>query len=151
MNFYRALPTRDAATTAREVALTFMGARPDGWPPARRAEMATFFSRIAYKKTDEWKEEIVYLDPTPSTPLKAVFPDGATTTIPAESDPRQVFADWLLRRGINGSRATSVNRIWAWTMGRGIIQRGGRHPAGQPPGEPGNAGVPGKRAGQRSL
>ena len=30
-------------------------------------------------------------------PLEAVFPDGTKTTIPADRDPREVFADWLIR------------------------------------------------------
>ena len=40
-----------------------MGARFESWPQARREGMAAFFSEVAYKKTDEWKEEIVYLNP----------------------------------------------------------------------------------------
>ncbi len=86
--------------------------------------MAVFFSRVAYKKTDEWKEEIVYLNPEPAEALKAVFPDGSSTTIPAESDPRRVFADWLITPENKWFNRNIVNRIWYWTMGHGIIQRG---------------------------
>ena len=35
--------------------------------------MARFFSRVAYKGTAEWKEEIVYLDPEATEPLRAIF------------------------------------------------------------------------------
>jgi len=30
-------------------------------------------------------------------PLEAAFPDGTKTTIPPDRDPREVFADWLIR------------------------------------------------------
>lgn len=122
VNFYRALVSRDPSAIARGVALTFMGVRADKWPPERLAGMAVFFSRIAYKKTDEWKEEIVYTNPELGGPLKGVFPDGAATTISAESDPRQVFADWLISPGNKWFARSIVNRLWFWTMGHGIIQ-----------------------------
>ncbi len=121
VNFYRAVQGRDPQSLAKVVALTFMGARFERWPEARRAGMAAFFSRVAYKKTDEWKEEIVYLDPTASKDLKAVFPDGKAVTIPAGADPRVAFADWLISPKNPWFARSVVNRIWAWTMGHGII------------------------------
>lgn len=54
-------------------------------------------------------------------PLAAVFPDGAKTTIPPNRDPREVFADWLIRPENPWFARASVNRTWAWAMGRGII------------------------------
>ena len=68
VNFYRAIQgTRSRPTIAAAVALTFMGARIENWPEERRAGMAAFFERVAYKSTAEWKEEIVYPDPRPPT------------------------------------------------------------------------------------
>ena len=96
VNFYRAIQGREPSAIASAVALTFMGVRLDKWPEAQRSDMETFFSRVAYKGTAEWKEEIVHLDPTATEPLKAVFPDGATVQIPPGEDPRTVFADWLI-------------------------------------------------------
>ncbi|MHB9131235.1 MAG: DUF1553 domain-containing protein [Armatimonadota bacterium] len=121
VNFYRALPARDPATIAKGVGLTFMGTRLEKWPVARASEMTAFFSRVAYKKSDEWKEEIVYLNPEPAGPLKAVLPDNTTVTIPADSDPRQAFADWLISPRNLWFNHVIVNRIWSWTMGHGII------------------------------
>lgn len=136
VNFYRALPARDPTTIARGVALTFMGTRLDTWPSARATDMATFFSRVAYKKTGEWKEEIVLLNPELAGPLKAVLPDGVPVTIPEESDPRQTFADWLLTpNNVWFSRAI-VNRLWCWTMGRGIINEADDIRPDNPPASP---------------
>jgi hypothetical protein len=55
-------------------------------------------------------------------PLAAVFPDGTKTTIPPDRDPREVFADWLIRPENPWFARNIVNRTWAWVMGRGIIQ-----------------------------
>jgi len=54
-------------------------------------------------------------------PLLAVFPDGAKTTVPSNRDPREVFADWLIRPENPCFTQAIVNRTWAWAMGRGII------------------------------
>lgn len=63
VNFYRAVQSKDPQTIAQAVALTFMGTRADKWPKEQLAGMAAFFSRISYKPTGEWKEEIVCFDP----------------------------------------------------------------------------------------
>jgi len=54
-------------------------------------------------------------------PLSALFPDGTQTTIPPNRDPREVFADWLIRPENPWLTRAIVNRTWAWAMGRGII------------------------------
>ena len=54
-------------------------------------------------------------------PLPAMFPDGTKTTIPPDRDPREVFADWLIRPENPWFAKNIVNRTWAWIMGRGII------------------------------
>jgi hypothetical protein len=122
VNFYRAVQQRTPAAIADAVALTFMGVRTASWPQDRRDGLAAFFSRIAYKETAEWKEEIVCLNPAPAGPLKATFPDGVTVEIPPEEDPRPVFADWLVAKNNPWFARNIVNRIWAWLLGRGIIQ-----------------------------
>ncbi len=121
VNFYRAIQGREPATIADAAALTFMGTRLDKWPQARRAEMAVFFSRLTYKQTAEWKEEIVCLNPAPAEALDAVLPDGTRVRIPPEQDPRMVFADWLIKADNPWFARNIVNRVWAWLVGRGII------------------------------
>ncbi|MEN8127330.1 MAG: DUF1553 domain-containing protein [Planctomycetota bacterium] len=121
VNFYRAIQGHEPSTIAGAAALTFMGVRLEQWPETKRKELEAFFSRVAYKGTAEWKEEIVYLDPAPTQSLKAVFPDGVKVTIRPDQDPRQVFADWLVTADNPWFARTIVNRIWYWLMGRGII------------------------------
>lgn len=121
VNFYRAIQGQNASTIASAVALTFMGTRLENWPAEQRDQMAVFFSRVAYKSTAEWKEEIIYLDPAPADALNAVFPDGQKVQIAPTQDPREVFADWLITADNPWFARTSVNRIWFWLMGRGII------------------------------
>ncbi|MHC4204735.1 MAG: DUF1553 domain-containing protein [Planctomycetota bacterium] len=121
VNFYRAIQGQEPSAIAGAVALTFMGVRLENWPQARRSGMEAFFSRVAYKLTAEWKEEIVYLDPAQTESLEAVFPDGVSVQIPPDRDPRVVFADWLVAPENPWFARNIVNRIWAWLLGRGII------------------------------
>jgi hypothetical protein len=128
VNFYRAIQVRKPPTIAQAVALTFMGVRAEKWPKERLAGMAAFFSQIGYKSTGEWKEEIVYFDPTQAAaqtgnpvPDTAVFPDGTSVKLPPGRDPRAVFADWLMAPQNPWFARNIVNRVWSWLLGRGII------------------------------
>ena len=121
VNFYRAIQGQNPPAIAAAAGLTFMGVRLDKWPKDRRAGTEAFFSRVAYKGTAEWKEQIVHLDPAPAGPLDAVFPDGGKVRIEAGKDPRAVFADWLITPKNKWFARNIVNRIWAWLLGRGII------------------------------
>ena len=121
VNFYRAIQGREPSAIAGAVALTFMGARLEAWPEDRRLGMEAFFARVAYKKTAEWKEEIVYPDPAPADPVETVFPDGTRVRIAPGADPRRVFADWLITPDNPWFARNIVNRVWAWLLGRGII------------------------------
>ena len=68
-------------------------------------------------------DEVVSPAPPPISqePLVGVFPDGTKVTIPPDKDPREVFADWLIRPDNPWFTKCIVNRVWAWIMGRGII------------------------------
>jgi hypothetical protein len=136
-NFYRAVQGRDPPSLAAAVALTFMGSRFERWPEARRAGMAAFFSRVAYKKTAEWKEEIVLLDPAPKGPLDAVLPDGTAVRVGPDEDPRAVFADWLLRPGNPWFARAVANRVWSWLLGRGVVHEPDDLREDNPPSVPG--------------
>jgi hypothetical protein len=149
VNFYRAIQGRTPEGITAAVALTFMGARVEAWPKERVAGMAAFFSQVGYKPTREWKEEHVYWNPVGSlvpvtnslpgvnasnaavvvslqstnpVPRKGVFPDGKKMRLPEETDPREVFTDWLIHPKNPFFARTIVNRQWAWLMGRGIIE-----------------------------
>ena len=136
VNFYRAVQGRDPISLAKATALTFMGVRIDKWPKAKQDQMAAFFSEVAYKRTDEWKEEIVYVDPTANKTLKVVFPDGTKATIPAGADPRQTFANWLISPSNKWFARNIANRMWAWTMGHGSIDEPDDIRSDNPPASP---------------
>ena len=121
VNFYRAVQGRKPLSIASVVMLTLMGTRLDGWPDAEKKGMEAFFSRIAFKPTTEWKEEIVCNDPAASTTLTARFPDGKAVQIAPGQDPRVVFADWLVRGDNPWFTGAICNRVWWWVMGRGIV------------------------------
>jgi hypothetical protein len=53
---------------------------------------------------------------------QAAFPDGAKIELPPDRDPREVFADWLLTPKNPWFTRSIVNRVWAWLLGRGIVQ-----------------------------
>ncbi len=121
VNFLRAVQGRGQQPLAAAVALTFMGSRLSTWPSDRRAGLESLFSRVAYKPTAEWKEEIVCLDPSLTEALEAILPDGRAVVVPAGSDPRMVFADWLITAENRWFARAAVNRTWAWIFGRGIV------------------------------
>jgi hypothetical protein len=127
VNFYRALQSKEPEAIARVVALTFLGARAEQWPPERLRGLAAFFSRVGFKGTREWKEEIVFFDPTAEgaegapLPTEGCFPDGTRAALPPGADPRACFAAWLIRPENPWFARALVNRVWFWLLGRGII------------------------------
>ena len=144
VNFYRAMQNREPAGIAQTVALTFMGTRADKWPKDKLAGMAAFFSKIGYKSTAEWKEEIVFFDPgktnlSGTNVIKIaspVFPDGTPAYLLPDKDPREVFADWLIDPKNPWFTQNIANRIWAWLLGRGIIQEPDDARPDNPPSNP---------------
>jgi hypothetical protein len=124
VNFYRAVQNKEPRAIAQTVALTFMGARAEKWPEGKLSGMAAFFSRISYKSTQEWKEEIVSFDPGKAEagkPVLAEFPDGKLARLLPNQDPREVFADWLTAEENPWFARNIVNRVWSWLLGRGIV------------------------------
>lgn len=121
VNFYRAVQNKQPSSIASAACLTFMGVRLEKWEDEKRKNIEAFFSRIAYKNTAEWKEEIVFLDPAETEPLDAVLPNGSKVQIPVTKDPREIFAKWLVSPDNPYFAKNTVNRIWFWLLGRGII------------------------------
>jgi len=136
VNFYRAVQSREPQAIAQAVALTFMGERAEKWPAERLSGMAAFFSRIGYKPTSEWKEEIVFFDSRKAPAAAAVFPDGTLSHLPADRDPREVFADWLVSPENPWFSRNVVNRVWSWLLGRGIVHEPDDFRRDNPPGNP---------------
>lgn len=139
VNFYRSAGSRDPKAIAKAVAQAFMGERTGNWPPEKINDMAAFFSRIAFKSTGEWKEEIVLFngfDQSKPAATTAKLPDGATVELAADKDPRVVFANWLVSSPNSPFAANAVNRVWYWLMGRGIIQEPDDSRPDNPPSNP---------------
>jgi len=141
VNFYRAMQTRTPAGIARTVALTLLGERADHWPSNDVAALAAFFANVGYKSTSEWKEEIVFFNPVSTnagalhgSPRPAVLPDGTRVTLSADTDPRVVFADWLVKSPQFAQ--VVVNRAWYWLLGRGIVQEPDDFRTDNPPSNP---------------
>lgn len=101
VNFFRALQKKDPTMIAQAVALAFMGARTEKWPTDRVAGMATFFSKVGYKPTGEWKEEIVMYDPRkvpkppPGAPAPKPEPGKKAKPAPAGVAPPPLAAQAL--------------------------------------------------------
>jgi hypothetical protein len=134
VNFYRAVQAKDSKTIARAAALTFLGQRAEKWPARKLDAMAGFFASIGYKSTGAWKEEIVYFDQPAKAPSGAMtLPDGSQVRLSAGQDPREAFAKWLVGPGKPLLARAVVNRIWAWLLGRGIVQEPDDMGDGNPP------------------
>jgi hypothetical protein len=121
VNFYRAIQGQEPSSIANAAALTFMGMRFEKLPKKNQAGLESLFSRVGYKGTAEWKEEIVSLDPGKTAAFKAVLPDGVSVDVPEGKDPRVVFADWLITADNPWFAKNIVNRIWSWLLGRGLV------------------------------
>ena len=59
--------------------------------------------------------------PTNRAPQVGIFPDGTQIQLLPNRDPRELFADWLIKPKNPWFTRSVVNRIWAWLLGRGII------------------------------
>jgi hypothetical protein len=129
VNFYRVMLKKDPVSILDAVCLALMGTRSKNWTPEQRNGMAAFFTKVGYKTTNEWKEEIVFfnedgkmINPITNEPLEPVFLDGQHVSISPDKDPRDVFADWLVSSKNPWFSRNIVNRIWYWFMGKEIIQ-----------------------------
>lgn len=137
-NFFRAIPTRDPQSIAESAALVFMGVRlsctrchghpSENWGLSDDLGMAAFFSKVAYKNTLEWKEEIVCLDPKAMVRnrhtreiVQPRFLDGPLVELGKEQDPRPKFAEWLTQPENPWFARNAANRVWFWLMGRGLV------------------------------
>jgi hypothetical protein len=151
VNFYRAVQSKESQSIAQAVALTFMGVRAESWPKERLSGMSAFFSKVGYRTTAEWKEEIVVFDPdklalstvegaaapdSNAVTQVAIFPDGNSVRLSPDQDQREVFANWLISPKNPWFARNIVNRIWSWLLGRGIIDEPDDIRPDNPPGNP---------------
>lgn len=122
VNFWRAVTSREPETLAANVCRVFLARRFEKMSKADQRWLAIIFSRIAYKATAEWKEEAVFWNRDPLRYKEAVMPDGKRIAIPNGTDPRRVFADWLIQPDNGIFSAAICNQIWFRLFGFGIVQ-----------------------------
>jgi hypothetical protein len=124
VNFYRAFQTRDPKNVSESFALIFLGMRPSSKFADNKVpgDLSPFFSQIKYKKSEEWKEEFVYLDKDVSPKIYSVsMPGGDKVVLKANTDLRIQLVDWLTAKQNPYFAKVMVNRIWFWLMGKGIV------------------------------
>lgn len=145
VNFYRPFQKRTPRNLFETAALIFMGMRLErsGWSEEDLLGMDAFFAKVAYKKTSEWKEEIIYFDPSMTflhpeskEPVVPIPLGGKPVTLGALDDPRVAFADWLTAPDNPWFAKAIVNRIWHHLLGRGIIHPVDDIRPGNPPWSP---------------
>ncbi len=116
VNFYRAFQKRKPEAISENVALLFLGNRKN------ISGSEIFFSQIKYKNSQEWKEEIVYIDIDVEPNAENVqMPDGKELDPTQNKDYRKVYVDWLTSSGNTRFAQTIANRVWYWVMKRGIV------------------------------
>lgn len=137
-NFFRANASKDPQSLAETTALLFMGtslgcARCHGhptepWTLDDNLGLGAFFAKMAFKGTQEWKEEIVYVNrkgalhhPRTKELIRPRLLGGEALDLRPEQDPRGRFADWLTSPKNPYFTKMIVNRVWSWLMGRGIF------------------------------
>ena len=119
-NFFRANADRTPKGLAAGTALALMNFRTETLSKEHQELFNAFFSRVRFKSTKEWKEEIVYSD-TAAVTLKCRTPDGKEFTIDtSRRDPRRVFAKWLCDEDNPILVRAYVNRAWYWMTGTGL-------------------------------
>ncbi|WP_165233171.1 DUF1549 and DUF1553 domain-containing protein [Aquisphaera insulae] len=138
-NYYRAMPGRDPQSFAEATALVFMGTRincahchghpTEPWTEDDNLGLSAFFAKVGFKPTQEWKEEIVFFNadggianPRTKAGVRPKLPGAPPLDLPPDADPRVKFAEWLTSKDNPYFATNIVNRIWAWLMGRGLVE-----------------------------
>jgi hypothetical protein len=157
-NFFR--PTPGAKPTMEKTTQVFLGVRMvcaqchdhpfERWTQNQYYEMAAFFSAVGVRPGYEVGEEIVYdqrsdydmKHPKDGRVMKPNFIVAATTasthpaTIPSDARRREALADWVTAPGNPFFARSTVNRVWSYFLGRGIIDPVDDIRASNPPSNP---------------
>jgi hypothetical protein len=154
--FYRRL--RDPQARAEEVAQLFLGVRVQcakchNHPGENITQddyygLAAFFARLAFRdgpffvqKYD--KEETVYATrtgelshPRTGKPVAPKFLGGPAPAIPAGTDRRDAFAQWLTAPDNPFFARNAANRVWYHLLGRGVVDPVDDFRGSNPPSNP---------------
>ena len=152
-NYYRAVQKREPQTYAEATSVLFLGVRlecarchghpVEDWNPDDCVGMAAFFSKVAIKATQEWKEEVVFANPHGGVyhPQRKDYVDpkffgGDLLSLPRDQDPRPKLAEWLTSPQNPLFAKVMANRVWYWLLGRGIVHEPDDFRSTNPPSNP---------------
>ena len=135
-NFYQVDP--DQKKVAENVAQAFLGIRIqcaqchnhifDRWTMDDYYSFTAFFSQIARKRSDDYREWMIYNSgsgevrhPVAGGLMKPKFLGGAEPDLKGR-DRRAVLADWIVSPENPYFAVSVANRIWAHFLGSGIVE-----------------------------
>lgn len=148
VNYYRAL--RETGKMTEDISQTFLGVRfncnkchdhPfERWTQAQYYQFGAYFAQVAFKKGSLPGEEMVYSSynggevthPKTNMAVAPLAPFGQSAD-PASAGRREAFVDWIASRDNPLFARSYVNRVWAYLLGRGIIDPIDDIRAGNPP------------------
>ncbi len=152
-NFYRV--THDPKPTMEKTTQVFLGVRMvctqchdhpfERWTQNQYYEMSAFFSALGVRPGYEVGEEIVYdqrrdfdmKHPKDGRVMNPKFILPGSTPPPTEPRRRRIaYAEWLTSRDNPFFAKSTVNRVWSYFFGRGIIEPVDDIRASNPPANP---------------
>jgi hypothetical protein len=159
-NFFRV--TRDPKPTMEKTTQVFLGVRMvcaqchdhpfERWTQNQYYEMSAFYSALGIRPGYEVGEEIVYnqradfdmkhpkdgrvMKPAFIVPASYGATGGSTGPVPSDSHRRMALAAWVTARDNPFFAKSTVNRVWSYFFGRGIIDPVDDIRASNPPSNP---------------
>ena len=154
-NFFRV--TRDPKPTMEKTTQVFLGVRMvcaqchdhpfERWTQNQYYEMASFFSATGLRPGYEVGEEIIYdqrqdfdmkhpKDGRVMNPKFILPAHTSTATVPVDATRRTAYAEWLTAKDNPFFAKSTVNRVWSYFFGRGIIDPVDDIRASNPPSNP---------------
>jgi len=155
-NFFRV--TRDPKPTMEKTTQVFLGVRMvcaqchdhpfERWTQNQYYEMSAFYSALGIRPGYEVGEEIVFNErdnfdmkhPKDGRVMKPAFivpaSYGSSGPVPTDSHRRMALADWVTAKDNPFFAKSTVNRVWSYFFGRGIIDPVDDIRASNPPSNP---------------
>ncbi len=116
VNFYRAMAIRSPEGIADAAASFLMGSPLTDLPETVQKTLPAFFECVTYKKTKEWKEEIVMAERLDSA-REFTLPNGKVISVEKGGDPRKAFCQYLTEQENPYFAQALVQRVWGWFFG----------------------------------
>lgn len=155
-NFFRV--TREPKPTMEKTTQVFLGVRMvcaqchdhpfERWTQNQYYEMSAFYSTLGIRPGYEVGEEIIYNQrqdfdmkhPKDGRVMKPAFivpaNFGSSGPVPTDSHRRMALAEWVTAKDNPFFAKSTVNRVWSYFFGRGIIEPVDDIRASNPPSNP---------------